>query len=187
MEGAREVRAYYRPCGAGRSNELTVRPTSKLTPVRRPSPSLVLPRRRATRCRARRRCEPSGGSASWPGGSSTSGCTTEDVAAASHVACFKHSSSLRDCSSDFALSMPNSRWQARTCSAPGGSSTSGCTTETSLQRHMSNALSSRVLSRDCRRDCAPRAAGALHVSDALTAIPPVAPSAFPRPTALSNA
>ena len=45
-----------------------VRPTSKLTPVRRPSPSLVLPRRRATRCRARRRCEPSGGSASWPGG-----------------------------------------------------------------------------------------------------------------------
>ncbi len=54
--------------GAGRSNDLTVRPTSKLTPVRRPSPSLVLPRRRATRCRARRRCEPSGGSASWPGG-----------------------------------------------------------------------------------------------------------------------
>ena len=51
-----------------RSNDLTVRPTSKLTPVRRPSPSLVLPRRRATRCRARRRCEPSGGSASWPGG-----------------------------------------------------------------------------------------------------------------------
>ena len=48
--------------------DLTVRPTSKLTPVRRPSPSLVLPRRRATRCRARRRCEPSGGSASWPGG-----------------------------------------------------------------------------------------------------------------------
>ncbi len=61
-------------CGASasaiprRSNDLTVRPTSKLTPVRRPSPSLVLPRRRATRCRARRRCEPSRGSASWPGG-----------------------------------------------------------------------------------------------------------------------
>ncbi len=54
--------------GLQRSNDLTVRPTSKLTPVRRPSPSLVLPRRRATRCRARRRCEPSGGSASWPGG-----------------------------------------------------------------------------------------------------------------------
>jgi hypothetical protein len=35
--------------------------------VRRPSPSLGLPRRGATRGRARRRCEPSGGSASWPG------------------------------------------------------------------------------------------------------------------------
>ena len=43
-------------------------PISKLTPVRRPSPSLGLPRRRATRCRARRRCEPSDGSASSPGG-----------------------------------------------------------------------------------------------------------------------
>src|SRR5688572_13875796 len=51
-----------------RSNDLTVRPTFRLTPVRRPLPSLVLPRRRGTRCRARLRCEPSGGSASWPGG-----------------------------------------------------------------------------------------------------------------------
>ena len=51
-----------------RPNNLTVRPTSQLTPVRRPSPSLVRPRRRAPPCRARRRCEPSGGSASWPGG-----------------------------------------------------------------------------------------------------------------------
>jgi hypothetical protein len=69
-QGEKRSQSYYRHCGAGRSNDLIVRryATSKLTPVRRPSPSLVLLRRRATRCRARRRCEPSGGSASWPGG-----------------------------------------------------------------------------------------------------------------------
>src|SRR5207342_2872071 len=36
IDQARGVRAYYRHCGAGRSNDLTVRPISKLTPVRRP-------------------------------------------------------------------------------------------------------------------------------------------------------